>query len=64
MKLSEINNILKGKINKDVSFNKIKMNSKDITTNDVFLAINKGHNYIDEDINNGAVGIISEHELD
>ena len=41
MKLSEINNILKGKINKDVSFNKIKMNSKDITTNDVFLAINK-----------------------
>lgn len=64
MKLSEINNILKGKINKDVSFNKIKMNSKDITTNDVFLAINKGHNYIDEAINNGAVGIISEYDLD
>ena len=64
MKLSEINNILKGKINKDVSFNKIKMNSKNITTNDVFLAINKGHNYIDEAINNGAVGIISEYDLD
>ena len=64
MKLSEINNILKGKINKDVSFNKIKMNSKDITTKDVFLAINKGHNYIDEAINNGAVGIISEYDLD
>lgn len=64
MKLSEINNTLKGKINKDVSFNKIKMNSKDITTNDVFLAINKGHNYIDEAINNGAVGIISEYDLD
>lgn len=64
MKLSEINNILKGKINKDVSFDKIKMNSKDITTNDVFLAINKGHNYIDEAINNGAVGIISEYDLD
>ena len=64
MKLSEINNILKGKINKDVSFNKIKMNSKDITTNDVFLAINKCHNYIDEAINNGAVGIISEYDLD
>lgn len=64
MKLSEINNILKGKINKDVSFNKIKMNSKDITTNDVFLAINKGHNYIDEAINNGAIGIISEYDLD
>lgn len=64
MKLSEINNILKGKINKDVSFNKIKMNSKDITTNDVFLAINKGHNYINEAINNGAVGIISEYDLD
>lgn len=64
MKLSEINNTLKGKINKDVSFNKIKMNSKDITTNDVFLAINKGHNYINEAINNGAVGIISEYDLD
>lgn len=64
MKLSEINNILKGKINKDASFNKIKMNSKDITNNDVFLAINKGHNYIDEAINNGAVGIISEYDLD
>ena len=64
MKLSEINNTLKGKINKDASFNKIKMNSKDITTNDVFLAINKGHNYIDEAINNGAVGIISEYDLD
>ena len=64
MKLSEINNILKGKLNSDIEFNKIKINSKEITEGDLFLAINKGHDYIDDAIKNGAVAIISEKELD
>lgn len=63
MKLSEINNIIKGDLKRDVSFKKIKINSKEIENGDVFLAINKGHNYINEAINNGAVAIISEQEL-
>ena len=64
MKLSQINKIINGKINNDISFNKIKVNSKEIQPGDLFLAINKGHDYIDEAINNGAVAIISEKELD
>ena len=64
MKLSEINHFLNGKINKDVEFNKIKVNSNEIKQGDLFLAINKGHDYIDEAINNGAVAIISEKEIE
>ena len=64
MKLSQINKIINGKINNDISFNKIKVNSKEIQPGDLFLAINKGHDYIDEAINNGAVAIISEVDID
>ena len=64
MKLSEINKILNGKINKDITFNKIRTSSKEIEKGDLFLAINKGHDYIDEAIKNGAVAIISEKYLD
>ena len=63
MKLSELNKILNGKITEDITFNKIKVNSKDIEIGDLFLAINKGHDYIDEAINNGAVAVISEKKL-
>ena len=63
MKLSEINKILKGEIYEDIIFNKIKTNSKEIEQGDLFLAINKGHDYIDEAIKNGAVAVISEKEL-
>ncbi len=63
MKLSEINKILKGEIYEDIIFNKIKTNSKEIELGDLFLAINKGHDYIDEAIKNGAVAVISEKEL-
>ena len=63
MYLSEINNIVDGFIYKDTIINKIRTNSKDITTGDLFIAINKGHEYIDEAINNGAVAIISEIDI-
>ena len=64
MKLSEINKILNGKINKDITFNKIRTSSKEIEKGDLFLAINKGHDYINEAIKNGATAIISEKYLD
>lgn len=64
MCLSELNNILNGIITNDALFNKIKINSKEIEEGDLFLAINSGHNYIEEAINNGASCIISEKELD
>ena len=64
MKLSEINKILSGQINEDITFNKIRTSSKEIEKGDLFLAINKGHDYIDEAIKNGAVAIICEKYLD
>lgn len=64
MKLSEINGILKGKLNNDIEFKKIKINSKEIDNGDLFLAINRGHDYIDDAIKNGAVAVISEKKLD
>ena len=59
MYLSEINKVVDGIIYNDVYINKIKTNSKEIEKGDLFLAINKGHDYINEAINNGAVSIIS-----
>ncbi len=64
MKLSEINKILSGQINEDITFNKIRTSSKEIEKGDLFLAINKGHDYINEAIKNGAVAIICEKYLD
>ena len=64
MKLSEINKILSGQINEDITFNKIRTSSKEIEKGDLFLAINKGHDYIDEAIKNGATAVISEKYLD
>lgn len=64
MKLSEINKILSGQINEDITFNKIRTSSKEIEKGNLFLAINKGHDYIDEAIKNGAVAIICEKHLD
>lgn len=64
MYLSELNNILNGIIINDALFNKIKINSKEIEEGDLFLAVNSGHNYIEEAINNGASCVISEQQLD
>ena len=64
MYLSEINKVVDGIIYNDVYINKIKTNSKEIEKGDLFLAINKGHDYINEAIDNGAVAIISEIDVD
>ncbi len=63
MLLSELNKIIEGDIYNDVKINKIRTNSKEIKTGDLFLAINKGHEYIDEAIDNGAGAIICEKDL-
>ena len=63
MQLSELNKIINGIIYKDTMINKIKTNSKDIKQGDLFLAINKGHDYINEAIDNGAVAVISEIDI-
>ena len=64
MYLSQLNEHINGIIYQDVMINKIKIDSKEIKKGDLFIAINKGHNYIEDAINNGAVAIISEIELE
>ena len=55
---------LKVKGNLDIDISGIKNNSRNVTTNDVFVAIkgfdDDGHKYIDEAIKNGAKVIIAE----
>ena len=58
MKLSEINKILSGQINEDITFNKIRTSSKEIEKGDLFLAINKGHDYINEAIDEVAENLL------
>lgn len=61
MRLDSILKYLDIDIDTDLEINKIRTNSKEVENGDLFLAINKGHYYIDEAINNGAVAIISEN---
>ena len=63
MYLTELNKIINGIIYKDTCINKIKTNSKEINKGDLFIAINKGHDYINEAIDNGAVAIICETDI-
>lgn len=60
LNIKEILNLLN--CNKDADFliNKFETNSKLINDGDVFIAINKGHNYINEAIENGAIAVITE----
>lgn len=60
MYLSELNKIVNGNITGDIEIKEIKTNSREIEAGDLFLAINKGVNYIEEAINKGAVAVISE----
>lgn len=46
--------------NLNKKINKIKLNSKEITINDVFICIGKGINYIEEAIDNGCILIITD----
>ena len=51
----------------DILINDIKINSKDVRENDLFVCINgvtaDRHNYVDEAINNGAVAIVAGREI-
>ncbi len=46
MKIIELSNIIGSECNSDIEFFKIKTNTKELTKNDVFLAINGGHDYL------------------
>ncbi len=63
----KISKLLKGYIGDIVNnhiINKLSRNSKEVIDNDVFIAINDGHKYINEAIKNGAKTIIHEREVD
>ena len=64
MDLMKVYEVVGGELNNfdNIIINKIKTNSKEVNKNDLFLAINKGHDYIKEAINNGASAIIVEKE--
>ena len=66
MKIQEISKIIEGVINTndDFEIENIKINSKEIKKNDLFIAINSGYKYIDEAIDNGAICIITEKDVD
>lgn len=72
MSINELLTSTKGKlinkINLEEKFNKIKINSKEISKDDIFIAIigenHDGHNFIDEAINKGAKLIITQKEIE
>ncbi len=59
MNLRDILSYLNIDLNTDLRINKITTNSKEVTKGDLFVAINNGHNYIDEAIKNGATCVIT-----
>lgn len=63
MNLKEILSFIGIGIDTSLVINSIKTNSKEVKEGDLFLAINKGHDYIDEAISNGAVAIIVENSF-
>lgn len=71
MNINEILTSTKGKlinnINLEEKYNQIKINSKEIKKNDIFIAIigenHDGHSFINEAIKNGAKLIITQREI-
>lgn len=63
MKLKSILSFIGVEFDTDIIINSIKTNSKEVVKNDLFIAINKGHDYIDEAIKNGAVCVILENDI-
>lgn len=64
MNLKEILSFIGIDIDTSLVINSIKTNSKEVKEGDLFLAINKGHDYIDEAINNGAKALIVENNCE
>lgn len=60
MNIKEILSLLNCNKIEDFIINKFETNSKLVEENDVFIAINKGHDYISEAIANGAKAVIVE----
>lgn len=63
MYLKDIFKLIGGNLYSDVKVNKIKTNSKEISEGDLFIAINSGHDYIIDAINNGASAVICEKDF-
>ena len=67
MRIKDILKVTEGKLtnltrlNKEI--NSLKLDSRKVETNDVFICINSGVNYIEDAIKNGAICIISEEEI-
>ena len=67
MKLSEVIQIVNGISNveyHDCDIKKIKTDSREIESGDVFLGINSGYLFIDDAINNGALGVIVAKDIE
>lgn len=60
LNISEILKLLKSNQEADFEINNIVTNSKDVKKNDVFIAINNGHNYVLDAIKRGASAVIVE----
>lgn len=65
LKISLLKKIINSKsvLKEDFEVNKIKTDSRCINKGDIFLAINSGYLYANEAIKNGAIAVISEHNL-
>lgn len=64
MKLSTILKIIGKEYNgEDITINKIKTDSRQIKKNDLFICINKGHNYIRNAIEQGCSAIIVDQDV-
>ena len=63
MYLSEILNLIGNYNYEDKKFNKITIDSREITSNDIFICINTGYKYIEDAIKRGAICIIVEKDI-
>ena len=62
MNIKEILVLLNSNKKGDFLINKFETDSRLVNEGDVFIAINKGHNYINEAIENGAKAVIVENK--
>jgi len=66
MRVTDVIQIVNGTPNhayQDSTVNHIKTDSREIEKGDIFLSINAGYLYIDEAIDNGALGVILENKI-
>ena len=61
MKLQELLKEIGISLDTSIEINSIKTNSKEIVKDDLFIALNNGHDYVEEAILNGAIAVIVEN---